>query len=56
MDHFDLEGRGEFFGVWEVLGICQKKPVRLGGAIEQNCGIWITSEDKKPRSPLVAGA
>jgi len=44
------------FGVWEVLGICQKKPVRFGSAIGQYCGIQITSEDKTPRSPFVVGA
>jgi len=38
------------------LGFCQNKPVRLGGAIGRYCGIWEVSEDKTPRSPLVAGA
>ena len=46
----------EFFGAWKALGVCQKKLVRLGGAIGQYCRILITSEDKNPRSPLVFGA
>ena len=30
----------ECFGAWKVLGICQNKPVRLGGAIRRYCRIW----------------
>ena len=44
------------FGTWEALGICQKKSMRLGGAIGRYCKIRITSEGKTPRSPLVVGA
>ena len=46
----------ECFGAWKALGICQKKLVRLGGAIRRYCGIRITSGDKTPKIPLVAGA
>ena len=53
--HTFLECR-ECFGAWEVLGICQKKPVSLGGCNQAYCGIQKASEDKTPRSPLVAGA
>jgi len=40
----------------KALDICQKRPVRLGGATGWYCRIRITSEDKTPRSPLVVGA
>ena len=30
----------ECFGAWEALGICQNKPVRLGGCNRAYCGIW----------------
>ena len=44
----------ECFEVWEVLGICQKKPMRLGGCNRAYCGIQKTSEGKTLRNPLVA--
>ena len=46
----------ECFGAWEVLGICQDKMVRLSGAVGRYWQIWITSEDKTLRSPLVVEA
>ena len=46
----------EWIWAWEVLGICQKKPVKLGDAIGRYCRIRITSEDKIPRSPLIVRA
>ena len=46
----------ECFGVWEVLGICQKKLVRLGRYNRVYCGIWKAKEDKVLLSQLVAGA
>ena len=45
----------ECFGAWKVLGICQKKLVRLGRYNQAYCRIWKTSKDKTPRSSLVAG-
>jgi len=46
----------EYFGAWEILGLCQNRQVRLGGAIGRYCRIREASEDKTPRSPLVDGA
>jgi len=46
----------EYFEAWEVLGICQKKTVRLDRYNREYCGIWKASEDKTPRSLLVVGA
>ena len=45
-----------YFGAWEALGICQYKLVSLGGAIWRYCEIGGASENKTPRSPLVAEA
>ena len=46
----------ECFGAWETLGICQKKPVRLGGCNKVYCGIRRAREDKVSLSQLVARA
>ena len=46
----------KYFRTWEVLGICLKKPVRLGGCNRAYCRIQKAREDIIPRSPLVAGA
>ena len=45
----------ECFGAWEALGIFQKKPMRLGRCNWAYYEIRIASEDKTPRSLLVAG-
>ena len=45
----------EYLGAWETLGICQKKPVMLGGYNRVYCGIQKAKEDMTPRSSLVAG-
>ena len=44
------------FGAQKALGICQDKPVRLGGAVGRYCWIQITSENKTPKNSLVAKA
>ena len=46
----------ECFGIWKVLRICQKKPVRLGGCNRAYCVIQRAREDKTSLSQLVAGA
>ena len=46
----------ECFGAWKALGICQKKPMRLGECNQAYCRIWKVSEDKTSRSPLVTEA
>ena len=46
----------ECFRALEVLGIYQKKPVRLDGCNRAYCGIWKVREDMTLRSPLVVGA
>ena len=43
----------ECFWAWEVLEICQKKPVRLGGCNRVYCEIRKAREDMIPWSPLV---
>ena len=43
------------FGAQEALGIFQKKPMRLGRCNRAYYEIRIASEDKTPRSSLVAG-
>ena len=45
----------ECFGDWEVLEICQKKPVRLSRCNWAYCGIGKVREDMTPRSLLVVG-
>ena len=44
----------ECFGIWKVLGICQKKLVRLGGCNRAYCVIQRAREDKISLSQLVA--
>ena len=39
-----------------MLGIYEKKPVRLGRCNQAYCRIQKVREDMTPRSPLVAGA
>ena len=46
----------ECFGTWEVLGICQKKPVSLGECNQAYCRIQKAKEDMTLWSLLVAGA
>ena len=46
----------ECFGAWEVLGICQKKPVRLGECNRAYCGIRKVGQDTIPRSLVRVGA
>ena len=53
--HTYLECR-ECFGDWEVLRICQKKLVRLGGCNRAYYGIQKTKENTVRLSQLVAGA
>ena len=54
-NHIYLECK-DYFSTWEALGICQYKLVSLGGAIWRYCEIGGASENKTPRSPLVAEA
>ena len=44
------------FRAWKVLGICQKKPMRLRGCNQAYYGIRRAREDKALLSQLVAGA
>ena len=46
----------ECFGDLEALGICQKKPMRLGGCNRAYYGIQKVREDMTLRSSLVIGA
>ena len=46
----------ECFGAWEILGICQKKPMRLGRCNWAYCGIWKARQDTIPRSLVGVGA
>ena len=46
----------ECFGAWEVLEICLKKPMRLGGCNRVYCKIQKVRKDMTPKNPLVAGA
>ena len=52
--HTFLEYR-ECFGAWEALGICQKKPMRLGRCNRTYCRIQKDREDITQRRPLVVG-
>ena len=40
----------EYFRTWEALGICLKKPVRLGGCNRVDCGIRRARQDTVLRS------
>jgi len=44
------------FGVWEALGNCQKKPVRLGGCNRAYCAIQKARQDMVSRSLVGVGA
>ena len=46
----------ECFGAWEALGICQKKPMRLGRCNRAYCGIWKARQNTVPRSLVGVGA